>query len=708
MNNAGLFKCAALCCVVVAGASAAWGEDVPCRTGAVLGEARRIPGSHDKVMAVCIEGNRLYAGEGSDVVVYDISSPLNPKRLGATKDAVGSPRQIAAQDGMLYVTARENALWIIDATNPSAPKVRSRFDTCELATGVDVAGDVCFVGQRQNGVEFIDVSNPDDPRHIAMRKTDESQSVKYLNGILYSGDWGSGELTVFDARDMKDIRQIGLFPLWGFGDGVWTKGKYLYAATGHHLKNRNVADHPASASIAAAGKKPGEGCGHGLDIFDISDPANPKRVGRADYPPFYQRGLDMWMPRTSANSDMVFCSATHNGLFAVDCTDKTAPKVADRWVSPLDKHDEWPSACVGSVAVGDGCVYAATMGNGLFVIPAKGAAKETVKRGVPPKNASFREPYPTDENEFYVWKPEQVGQARGVAVIGSTIYAACGDAGLHVLKLDAKGGMRKIGELKGHAHVYDVVADGRRLYTAEGPDGFGFYEMDAPTKFREIGRLDSLGKGRKSFGFWVWAPAPGFLGLSARTGGNVIFDISDIANPKRQVMVAGSPGWDKYLMDKAIGGGRFLAHNGVHDNIYWIDLQTSPASVFGKTKKNGISLADGICRFSDDKALVTKGDSYYFAKPGELDPEDGSLWAFKKFPPVPDGKKVQGIPRASGDGLVVLTDRIRRRVALYDFKDQENPKLLKFWSVSGNPDTAVFYEGKVVIPCGYQGVLMQK
>ncbi len=708
MKNAELFKRAAVCCAVATAACAGFGEGVPCRTGAVFGEARHVDGSNKKVMAVCIEGNRLYAGEGSEICVYDISDPLKPKRVGQTSGAGGS-RQIAAKDGMLYVTARENALWIIDATNPSAPKIRSRFDTCELATGVDVAGDVCFVGQRQNGVEFIDVSNPDDPRHIAMRKTDESQSVKYLNGILYSGDWGSGKLTVFDAKDMKNIRKIGLFPLWGFGDGVWIKGHYLYAATGHHLKNRKAADHPATAEIVASGKKAGEGCGHGLDIFDISDPENPKRVGRADYPPFYQRGLDMWSARTSANSDMVFCSATHNGLFAVDCTDKTAPKVADRWVSPLDGHGEWPSACVASVAVGDGCVYAATMGNGLFVIPAKGAAKETVNSGVPPKNASFREVYPTDEKEFYVWKPEQVGQARGVALIGSTVYAACGDAGLHVLKIDPKGGLRKIGELKGHAHVYDVVADGRRLYTAEGPDGFGFYEMDAPTKFREIGRLDSLGKGRKSFGFWVWAPAPGFLGLSARSSGNVIFDISDIKNPKRQVSVSGCPGWDKFLMDKAIGGGRYLAHNAAGHHIDWIDLEAKPlATVCASTSKNCIFLSDGICRFSDDKALVTRGDTYYFAKPGELDPPDGSLWAFKKFPPVPDAKKVQGIPRASGDGLVVLTDRIRRRVALYDFKDQENPKLLKFWNVSGNPDTAVFYNGKVLIPCGYQGVLLQK
>ena len=101
------------------------------------------------------------------------------------------------------------------SSTPPIRRVRSHFDCCELATGVDVAGDVVFLGQRQNGVEFIDVSDPDNPAHIAMRKTDESQSVKYRDGYVYSGDWGSGKLTVFDARDMKNIRQVAYEDLWG-------------------------------------------------------------------------------------------------------------------------------------------------------------------------------------------------------------------------------------------------------------------------------------------------------------------------------------------------------------------------------------------------------------------------------------------------------------------------------------------------------------
>ena len=147
----------------------------------IFGAAMRFDVDARKAMGVAIEGNLLYAVSGDDFFVFDVSRPLSPELLGRTR-GIGIARQVAVQGGMAYVTAREYGLWIVDATDPRAPRIRSRFDTCELATGVDIAGDVCFCGQRQNGVEFVDVRDPDHPAHIAMRKTNESQSVLYRDG----------------------------------------------------------------------------------------------------------------------------------------------------------------------------------------------------------------------------------------------------------------------------------------------------------------------------------------------------------------------------------------------------------------------------------------------------------------------------------------------------------------------------------------------
>ena len=132
-----------------------------------------------------------------------------------------------------------------------------------LATGLALAGDVLFVSLRNNGVEFVDVGDFRHPAHIDVFKTPESQSVAYSDGWLYSGEWGVGEITVFDVHDMAGIKKFGMVPLKGYGDGVDVRGKLLFAATGHHRKD------------ASKSKEENDGLGHGLEMFDISDPEKP-------------------------------------------------------------------------------------------------------------------------------------------------------------------------------------------------------------------------------------------------------------------------------------------------------------------------------------------------------------------------------------------------------------------------------------------------
>ena len=669
----------------------------------VFGKAVRISGTVRKAMALATDGKVLYGGAGDFVYTFDLSNPLRPKKLGEVR-GIGGARQLVVQDGIVYVTTREYGLWIVDCRDPAKPRIRSRFDTCELATGVDVAGEVCFCGQRQNGVEFIDVSNPDRPQHIAMRKTGESQSVVYRDGWLYSGEWGNGQVTVFDARDMKAIRQVALADLHGYGDGVWAQGNWLYAARGHHSLHREVTGGIVTEEMKKfGGPKAGGGMGHGLDIFDVTDPIRPKRVGEVDYPPFYARGLDMWTPRTSG--DLLVAAQTHNGLFAVDIADRAKPKVIGRWTCPDPKQSGNPSACIGSVAIGDGAVYAAVSGEGFFAIPCARAKYEAFDRGRLPKNAAFREPYPTDAAAWHVWKPMATGQARALALAGDRLLAACGDAGLYVLEIQ-KGncGLREIGRLLGHESVFDVKVEGDRVFTAEGRDGVGVYRLDAKGAFTEIARLGQIAP-EKPLALYVQTAAPGWTFFSDRRGVD-LFDVREL--PKfRHVLHTGScPGWDKYLADAAVGDGRYIAFNNAHTSVIWIDLKAKPDPVIScKTSpKNRLSLSGGLCAFRDGLTLASSGGWYSLLKPNEGDPPDGSAWPRR---PLPGLKGMNGIPRSDGKRLV-LTNRIRRQAALVDMTDTVKPRLLKRWNFSGNPDQAVFHQGKVLIPCGYQGVLLQK
>lgn len=119
----------------------------------------------------------------------------------------------------------------MDVSDDTKPKIISNFDAVEMATGLDVAGDVAFIGNRVYGIQCVDISDPAQMRHIASLLTDESQSVCYANGWLFSGDWAGGEVTVIDVSDLSAPAVRARIHLDGYGDGLAVRGHTLFAST---------------------------------------------------------------------------------------------------------------------------------------------------------------------------------------------------------------------------------------------------------------------------------------------------------------------------------------------------------------------------------------------------------------------------------------------------------------------------------------------
>ena len=655
----------------------------------VLGDATRVPEVDRNAMAVCTEGNRLYAAAGTSLYAFDITEPLRPKLLGSV-DGFDNRRQVVAQGDFVYVVSRETGLRIVDARDPKDMRIRSRFDSVEFATGIDVVGNVAFLSERINGVECVDVSDPDHPAHICIRKTGESQSNRYRNGWLYSGEWGGGTVTVFDAHDMRDFREVGSLNLHGFGDGLELDGDYLYCSTGHDAKHN-----------ALKGEE-GKGRGRGLDIFSLKDPAKPTWVSRVDFPRFTPRNEDFWTPRVSCG--LAFCCDSHNGLFVVDVKDPAKPSVVDRFCVP-QKGKDWPSGAISSLAIGTGCVYVTCAPGGLYVIPVEGLVPAVRPKGTPPAHAEYREAYPTDDAKFHVWKPERPGQARTVLVTNDLVYAACGDAGLHVLRIRPEGGFERIGGLPDGVYAYDCAFVAGKLFVAEGLAGYGVYELETPTTFREVARRGQL-NARASIAYWVWPAGERFAVLSGRCSGYCFYDAANLDAAKPLFETYGTCQWDKYLCDRAIGGvlPLLVPYRGVR----WLDVSGAvPRQLEFQTGEEDAvgSQCNGVCAFGPDRFLYTVGAGYALAG------TDRRFGPVKPLPPVPgisEGKGYfGGIPRSDGR-RVALTGRSTRRLAVFDFKDPDHPVLSRAYKVSGNPDLAAFHNGKVVVPCGHQGVLLER
>ena len=632
--------------------------------------------------ALYLEGNILYGGAGCYLFTADVSDPMNPKKLSQVQ-IYGVVRQITVENGYLYAACRESGAWVVDVRDPSDIKVVTRFDTVELATGIDVAGDVLFLGTRQNGVEFVDVSDPANPTHIRMEKTHESQSVTYRDGILYSGEWGAHCITVMDAHDMSTLKTLKTVNLKGHGDGVWTLGNYLYAATGHHLADDSVP------------KEQREGNGHGLEILDISDPVNPKPVGRVGFDHLYVRSLDFWTPRPCSDGNYVLVADSFNGLYVVDSQDKAHPQKIARLT-----FTDWRGNAAGvtSLAIGQGVVYISVSSNGgFYALRCPDAYPSDKGKGTPPVNASYRYEYPTKAGHFRAWKPEHQAPVRDVAAYGDFVFAACSYGGLAILKKGGKAGLQQVaaGPM---AYAGGVKVSGDLLWVAEGFEGLGGYRIGKDGSLTPVARYKDFYKhGPYAACLWVSVPNEQYVAASTRDGGYYYLDVTDLDNIRCKSYLGSGPGWDKYLADKADSRGWYPATR--HKvGIVWINLNEDPMK---ETIDKGlnVSLADGVCAFRYDSFLTcTNGRIYIYSSKyintGSKSPEEG--------------KGFKGLPTWDGGRNLALTHRLGKEISLVDVAEDYPPVLLWTESTTGYPETPIFWKKKLLVPCGYQGLLIQK
>ena len=641
-----------------------------------------IPQRH--VNALCTDGNYLYAGVGDQIFSIDISQPLEPRVLSSTR-VYGLIRQMVVQDGTLFASARESGCWIVDVSNPQQISLITRYETLELATGIEVAGNVLFLGTRQNGVECVDITDLRNPVHIRMEKTGESQSVCYKDGILYSGEWGPHCITVMDARDMAHLKTLGTVQLQGYGDGLWISGNYLYVSTGHHLVD------PALSQEECHGN------GHGVEIFDISTPEKPVFVSRVGFDRVFSRYNDYWSPRPCSDGKYVICADTVNGFYVVDSSNPQNPRLISR-VHYLTADGE--NIAVDAVAVAKGVVYAAVWNHfGLMAYECPEAFPNTPKKGDSPKNAAYRFPYQTSAgSHFAAWKPEGGAPVRGVAAKDDMLFAACSFGGLAILQKSCKGKIRKIADGP-MPFAEDVKVRGNRLYVAEGLDGLAVYEIEKKGKLKELARFKDFAKdGPMAYCLWVYVPHDNWIVASTRYGGNYYINMEDFPVLKFEAQIGDGPGWDKFAANEADSRGMYpttLYTRG----MYWVNLNDRPLhDIMDNTLR--LSLYDGVCQYKDDRFItVSKGKMYIYSAD-----EIGQ----QKEPVILGEEDFRGFPAWDGGRRLYLTCRIRREIRRVDISNEKKPRLLWTEQTTGYPETPAFWKGKLAVPCGYQGLLVEK
>lgn len=679
---------------------------------------RKIPGTTG-TLALEIAGEYLYALENQGLSIYHLDDPKHPRKLGHV-GGMGNVRQLRIRGNTAFLTSRQCGLWAVDVSNKSQPTIISNFDAVEMATGLDVAGDVAFIGNRVYGIQCVDVSDPANMKHLSSYRTDESQSVYYRDQQLFSGDWAGGEVTILDVSDLAAPKTISSIKLDGYGDGMAVRGHVLFASTGQHKKSGPEAER--------------HGAGHGLDIFDISDPLNPVKLSRVKFPTYYFGPCDYWTPRVSGN--YCFASDTINGLFLLDIADLKNPKILGNLVLP--KADpENPAItipyqqikdpaiiqgdAISSIAIGNGVLYISGNYTGIYLAEFPDQAKpEPRDLGALPTLPA--KPYPGESPEhFYASGPEPTNPTRSAAIHGDIAYTANVWDGLKIHQLSDTG-IQPIGQVD-IEYAADVKRSGDRLYVAEGQNGIGVYQIRTATDLAEIGRLPQINKSLNFVQFlWAFEGSPI---VAATTAGSTITFI-DFTDPKKPEIIHSKTGSqllygsygsqqlanDRYFAIARHGGG-FMVFD-VHQRQVkdlWYDTfplcsQTGGIAAIGNELL--LMRAGGYAFFNPEQPVATK-DLIRHKFPGQdtlpQDVPDDSAISRSMFPK----SAWEGLPHYdSASGKLAVVNRMFKILHLYDFTAPSQPKLLKRIALHSNAHPPAFWNGRAVIPGGYSGLLLEK
>ena len=624
--------------------------------------------------------NWLYAiGEGK-LFVADISEPVAPKVVGAAS-GFGNTRQIEIKDEVAYITAREDGLFIVDVSRAEAPRLLCHYDTIELATGIAVSGDIAFVACRTYGVELVDVSDPRRPVHLSTVRTGEAQSCIARDGVLYVGVWGTRELVICDVKNPREPVVIARAPLDGYGDGVDVRGKYCYVATGHHARGMKKSNDETD---------PAYGRGHGLEIFDVAEPSKPIWISRIKMPRFVLTlSMDLWGVTVEGN--YAFVADTFNGVFVVDVSDAREPFfVGHRWWKYDPKRD-WRMGSVGGLALGSDHIYVAGAGSDLHVLHAPGlAAPLTPEPDDPPSiPPSKRAPEP----RFHVYDPG--GQVHAVAFSGDVAIVAAGAAGVHEARIWPK--IEKLCEYETVGFAKDVEVLGNRVFVAEGKGGLSIWERGRDGLLAQVGcyRVPSYAVQQ------VVVPPPGKYAL-LHVGPNAlhIVDVSEPAQPRLLLRDVHAGLMYGYNIAEGLLDGRYACCGWNYSSgCYWYDLYGGPRPTSsGDSHEICLYDRDGMA-LVDERALVIHRGKYLLLDRTDTRPvEDLTTYG------IP-GHALCGKPSIYGTRLYVC-NRILGKVSVVDISNLDEPKLLRSFQLRGNPGIAVEHKDTLVIPAGYQGLLI--
>lgn len=278
------------------------------------------PNGNQQFLEAIVIGNRGYfgSGNGGGVHIVDLSNPANPTLLGVVNATNGNGHNsihemvVFSQNGQTYLVENYNSLSgnkilkVINVTNPASPQFVRDITPTEVQWihAMSIRGNRMFTSGWGNAssrgrTEIYDISNIATSAPTLLGFIEDTSSTTAGNSMhsswssedgnyLYScreTSNGSGDVRVYNITNPAQPLLV---------NNISMQGLKLNAVTPH---NPVVMGNYLYVSWYQAG----------IQIFDISEPANPRRVGQYDTFPaaFSQSEEEKELRLTSAPWDLI-------------------------------------------------------------------------------------------------------------------------------------------------------------------------------------------------------------------------------------------------------------------------------------------------------------------------------------------------------------------------------------------------------------------
>lgn len=320
---------------------------------------------------VTISGNYAYVTSwGWGLFVIDVSNPASPSLVVRCYNALWGHNSAALSGGYAYVPGEANGLRVVDPT--SEWNTGTPYRESGPADYVAASGSYAYTSQMDSGLDVISISNPANPSRVGGYDPGDAREFAISGNYAYLMDYFDG-LNVLNISNPASPARVGGYDTPdGFDQGISVFGNYAYVKNGNTgfiiLNISNPSSPNLAGQYSCTGSVTGivvsgslayislAGATEDMQVIDISNVSSPVRLGGYTFPGTYDEayyGL-------AVLDHYAYVTSSWTGLIVLDVSDPANPV-------RVGQYDPSEGSVSDAVAA-DGRIYLARGDNGVEVL----------------------------------------------------------------------------------------------------------------------------------------------------------------------------------------------------------------------------------------------------------------------------------------------------------------------------------------------------